>query len=86
MFCALSKRGATDDIETHHTYGQVIQRTAGVVFQVEVLEFKLEWAASAGFQSPVAFGAVVVGHRVVGRCEHPCGGGEIASTACRETR
>jgi hypothetical protein len=73
-------------METQYTYGQVIQRAVGVVFQVEVLEFKQERAATAGFQPPVAFGAVVVGHRVVGRCEHPCGGGEIASTACRGTQ
>lgn len=78
--------GAPDDIEAHCTYGQVIQRAAGVVFQVEVLEFQLERATMTGFQPPVAFGAVVVGHRVVGRCEHPCGGGEITSTACRGTQ
>lgn len=86
MFCALNNGGGADEIETHYTYGQVIQRAVGVVFQEEVLEFKLERAATAGLQPPVAFGAVVVGHRVVGRCEHPCGSGEIASTACRGTQ
>lgn len=50
---------------------------------VEVLEFQLERAAMAGFQLPVALRAVVVGHRVVGRCEQPRGAGETASTAYR---
>lgn len=51
------------------------------MLQVEVLEFELESTAMAGFQPPVALRAVVVGHRVVGGCDQPRGGGEIASTA-----
>lgn len=47
---------------------------------MKVFKFQFKWAAVAGFQPPIAFGAVVVGHRVVGRYEHASGGGEITPT------
>lgn len=56
------------------------------MLQVEVFKFQFEWAAVAGFQPPIAFRAVVVGHRVVGRSEHASGSREIAPTSYRRKR
>lgn len=69
-----------------YTYGQIIWSAVWMVLQMEVFKFQFKRTAVAGFQPPVALGAVVVGHRVVGRCEHAGGSGEIASTTYgRET-
>lgn len=51
-----------------------------MILQVEVFKFQFKRAAVAGFQPPGAFGAVVVGHGVVGRRERAGGSGEIAPT------
>lgn len=69
-----------------HTYGQVIQSAVWVMLQVKLFKFQFERAALAGFQPPVAFRAVVIGHRVVGRCEGASGSGEIAPTTYRRKR
>lgn len=57
-----------------------------MMLQVKVFKFQFKWAAVAGFQQPVAFRAVVVGHRVVGRCERASGRGEVAPTTYRRER
>lgn len=53
---------------------------------MEVFKFQFKWAAVAGFQPPRAFGAVVVGHWVVGGREHASGGGEVTPTTYRRKR
>lgn len=53
------------------------------MLQVKVFEFQFKWAAVAGLQPPGAFGAVVVGHRVVGGRERAGGSGEIAPATYR---
>ena len=45
---------------------------------MKVFEFQYKWAAVTGLQPPGAFGAVVVGHWVVGRRERACGSSKIA--------
>ena len=57
-----------------------------MMLQVELFKVQFKWAAVAGLQQPVAFGAVVIGHRVVGRRERARGSGEVASTAYRRKR
>lgn len=70
----------------YYTYCQVIQRAVWMILQVEVFKFQLKWAAMTGFQPPLTFGAVVVGHRVVRRREYACGGGQIAPTTYRRKK
>lgn len=48
-----------------------------MMLQVKVFEFQFKCAAVARFQPPVAFRAVVIGHRVVGRYERAAWSGEI---------
>lgn len=52
------------------------------MLQVKAFKFQFKRAAMAGFQPPVAFGAVVVGHGVVGRRKRASGSGEIAPATC----
>lgn len=66
-----------------YTYSQIICSAVWMMLQVKVFEFQFKWAAMTGLQPPEAFGAVVVGHRVVGRCERAGGSGEIAPTTYR---
>lgn len=70
----------------HYTYSHIIQSAVWMVLQVEVYEFQFKWAAMTGFQQPVTFRTVVVGHRVVRRHEYACGSGEIASTTYRKKK
>lgn len=56
------------------------------MLQVKAFKFQFKRAARAGFQPPVAFGAVVVGHGVVGRRKRASGRGEIAPATYRRKR
>lgn len=56
------------------------------MLQVKAFKFQFKRAAMAGFQRPVAFGAVVVGHGVVGRRKRASGSGEIAPATYRRKR
>lgn len=82
----VGEMGAVEETTGLHTYSQIIWSAVWVMLQVKVFKFQFKWAAVAGFQPPVAFGAVVVRHRVVGRSEHASGSREIAPTTYRRKR
>lgn len=75
-----------EDSVLRGTYCQIIQAAVGMALQVEVFKLQLEGAALAGLQLPVALGAMVVGHRVVGRSEGASGSSEVPPTTCRTQR
>lgn len=61
-----------------YTYSQIICSAVWMMLQVKLLKFQFKRAAVAGSQQPGAVGAVVIGHRVVGRRERARGSGEVA--------